>query len=204
MSMPQSNSTATSLAPLIPEAFRPFLKDRPTLWFEKADLYDKLLAGIIAQFDPKTMMDFLLVKELADLSWELQRLRGMKRAAMVLEMQDAAWSLLEKSFEQHAAELKMETGRDAFNETIRASAMNVSHYQRQFAELQDYAAVTDNMLLYKTFAMSHGTLTALDNALARAERRRDELVRMLNDRGRTAAAMSSLTPGGSRGAAPSR
>lgn len=204
MSVPQSNSTATSLAPLIPEAFRPFLKDRPTLWFEKPELFDKLLAGLIAQFDPHTMMDFLLIKELADHSWELQRLRGMKRAAMVLEMQDAAWSLLEKSFEEHAAELRMETGRDAFNETVRAAAMNVSEYQRQLAELQDYASVTDGMLLYKTFAMSHGTLTALDNALSRAERRRDELVRMFNDRGRTAATMNSLVPGGSRGAAPSR
>ncbi len=50
------------------------------------------------------------------------------------------------------------------------------------------------MLLYRAFALSHGTMSALTAALAGAERRRDQLARMLDDRGRTAAAMSTLLP----------
>lgn len=163
------------VARLLPEEFRFLFNDRPTLWFESHQDYDRLLTSLIIQHDPKTITEFIWIRDLADCQWEILRFRRMKTAAIVVEMQDAAWALLEKTFEQHREELKLEPGKASFDEAIRLAAVNSSIAKHQLTELQDYGAVSNEALLYKTFAMSHGTLSALEAALSRAERRRDQL-----------------------------
>lgn len=200
MSSPVKNSQDLAvLARLLPEEFSFLLTDRPTLPFEKSADYDKLLGTLIVQYDPRTIIDALQVKELADCQWEIFRYRRMKKAAVTVEMQEAAWALMEKTLGHAAAELKLGKDKENLDELVRWATIGPT-WREKLEELQEYAGVSDDMLLYKTFAMSHGTLAALEGALSRVERRRDQLVRMLEDRSRLGAGKNGLlqSPSGTR------
>lgn len=188
----QNKSASAAVARLLPEQFRFLLKDRPTLSFEKTDDYDRLLVALVAQYDPQSVMDFLLVKDLADCTWEVLRFRRMKKVAVAVEMEEAAWTLMSRTLDERADELKLPRDKGSFAEVVRTALQYSGPQRDQLIELQSYASVSDDMLLYRAFASSHGTMSALSTALAGAERRRDQLARMLDDRGRAAAAMNTL------------
>jgi hypothetical protein len=190
----QKSPASGTVARLLPEQFSFLLKDRPTLFYERREDYDRLLAALIAQYDPNSVTDALLIKDLADCQWEVLRLRRMKKAALAVEMEQAAWKLMSRTLDERADELKLPKDKESFSEVVRVALQDSGPPRDQIRELQSYAGVSDDMLLYKTFALSHGTMSALNAALAGTERRRDQLVRMLEDRGRTAAAMSKLLP----------
>ena len=63
---------------LLPERLSFLLDDRPVLWFEDVEVYDALLAEIIAAYDPGGVVEFMLVKDIADTQWECRRLRKAK------------------------------------------------------------------------------------------------------------------------------
>ena len=78
------------------------LRDRPTLWFEDEEEYDRILLYLISQNDPVSQGEVILVKDLADCQWEIIRLRRMKRAAAAVEMPNAVWGLAGTSFKGNA------------------------------------------------------------------------------------------------------
>jgi hypothetical protein len=51
---------------------------RPIMAGEDGDAYDQLLHAVKLEHDPKTVSEFLLVKDVADAEWELLRLHGLK------------------------------------------------------------------------------------------------------------------------------
>lgn len=187
-----ANSAPKTVARLLPEQFQFLAKERPTLPFENREDYDRLLAALVAQYDPNTAVDFISIKELADCQWELLRLRRMKKAAYLVEMRGAGWKLMERTFKTHAEELRLTQEKETLEEVVLIGLQHQSLERDALKDLQDYAGVTDDMLLYQAFAMNIRTMDALESSLQRVERRRDQLVKMIEDRGRTTAAMSSL------------
>ena len=57
-------------ASLIPDERKNLLEQRPLIKGEEAGDYDRLLAGLVAEIDPKGMTEWLWVKDLADNIWE--------------------------------------------------------------------------------------------------------------------------------------
>ena len=53
--------------PLIPERLAYIFKHRPVLWFEDDQVYDALLAGFLAEHAPQSIIDYLDIKEAADI-----------------------------------------------------------------------------------------------------------------------------------------
>ena len=90
-SAPAGTSPAASL---IPDELKNLLKQRPLIKGEEAEDYDRLLAGLVAEIDPKGMTEWLWVKDLADNIWESHRLRRIRSSLMTIGMQRAGRKLL--------------------------------------------------------------------------------------------------------------
>lgn len=90
-SAPAGGSTAE---PLIPDEVNSLFDQRPLIKGEQAEDYEQLLAGLIAEVDPKGMTEWVWVKDLADNIWESLRLRRIKATSITIGMQRAGRKLL--------------------------------------------------------------------------------------------------------------
>ena len=70
------------------------LQQRPLIWGEAASDYDALFMAILAEIAPMTTLQWLHVKNLADLAWEIHRYRRLKAKIIDLARVDAIESLL--------------------------------------------------------------------------------------------------------------
>ena len=61
--------------PLIPEEIEMLLGPRPLLSGECSDRYDGMFASFVVEFEPDGVIEWLLLRDVHDLTWELQRIR---------------------------------------------------------------------------------------------------------------------------------
>ena len=68
----------TDAAPrvLIPEDIAELLGPRPLLSGESMERYDAMFARFIIEFEPEGVIEWVLLREVHDLTWEIQRVRG--------------------------------------------------------------------------------------------------------------------------------
>ena len=64
-----------NVLPLIPDDLKELFGKRPLVAGEKASDYDALLSRIVAAIAPEDFIIWLYVKDIADLTWEIQRYR---------------------------------------------------------------------------------------------------------------------------------
>ncbi len=183
-----SNSTASPHR-LLPERLSFLLDDRPLLWFEDAQAYDALLSELVAEYDPKGTVEFMLVKEVVDAQWECGRLRRMRRAAIEVEFPKAVHRLMEASYEEQTG-LGYSDARKNLEFMARHSVWGDRKATEALDEVAAAAGVTYQMMHYEAHRMGLKTITAIEEALARAERRRDQLMHQIEERRRTNAAMT--------------
>jgi hypothetical protein len=107
------NSAQEEASPrrLLPERLSFILDDRPVLWFEDVEAYDALLAGIVAAYDPGGVVEFMLVKDIADTQWECRRLRDLRRAGSEVELPQAAHRLMRQCYEEGTGLATVTRGR---------------------------------------------------------------------------------------------
>jgi hypothetical protein len=65
-------ATATAA---VPRHIREIFGEPPLLRSESRDAYDRLWSALALQFDPQEIMEWVWVRELADLTWEIVRIR---------------------------------------------------------------------------------------------------------------------------------
>lgn len=190
--MSQTSDVSTSTASprrLLPERLSFLLDDRPLLWFEDGEAYDALLSEIVAEFDPKGTIEFMLVKDFADAQWECGRLRRMRRAAIEVEFPNAAHRLMRESYEDQTG-LDYSDARRSLETMARLSVQGDREASEALDEVAGAAGVTYQMMHYEAHRMGLKTITAIEEALSRAERRRDQVMRLIEERRRTNAAMT--------------
>ena len=178
-----------TLEHLMPDHISKLVDDRPLLWFEDSKHYDALLAELIAGYDPKETLEFLLIKDLADAQWEMTRLRQMRQAAIETELPEAAWRLMEKDY-QRATEFSYFEAHESLRLMIRSAVQGDADMRKALDHYCAEAGVTYRMMQYQAFRNQMKSLKAIEDGLGRAERRRDQLIRMIEDRRRNLAAMS--------------
>jgi hypothetical protein len=174
---------------LIPEHVSNLLDDRPLLWFEDSEHYDALLAELIAGYDPKETLEFLLIKDLADAQWEMTRLRQMRQAAIETELPEAAWRLMEKDY-QRATKFSYFEAHESLRVTVRKALQGDAEMRELLDHYSAEAGVTYRMMHYEAFSRDMKSMTAIEDNVGRAERRRDQMIRMIEDRRHNLAAMS--------------
>jgi hypothetical protein len=72
----------------IPFEIAPFLKERPVIREESAEDYDAMLFRIAENVVPDNLIEWMWVKDTAELVWETQRARRARRELLELEFAD--------------------------------------------------------------------------------------------------------------------
>jgi hypothetical protein len=78
----------------VPEEVRELLGPSWIIEGEDPELYEELLAGVGAAVQPKDLVDWLLLKDIVALTWEIQRTRRYRDSLMRLNRKSAMASLL--------------------------------------------------------------------------------------------------------------
>jgi hypothetical protein len=77
-----------------PAGIMSLLEQRPLIWGEAVIDYDALFTAILEEIEPITCLQWLHVKNLSDLAWEIYRYRRLKAKIINLARVDAIESLL--------------------------------------------------------------------------------------------------------------
>jgi hypothetical protein len=91
------NEIATKHA--IPAELQGFFEKPPILINESRRDYDQVLTGTIETIEPQNTLEWSLLKDLVDLTWELRRLGKAKAALMNTTWKDALRMILESHLE---------------------------------------------------------------------------------------------------------
>ncbi len=181
---------ARSLEHLIPTEFAYLFEDRPVLPFENVRTYNRLLADNISEFEPQTLIEFHWIRDLTDTCWEIMRLRLFKKAAFHVEIPQAAVDYFTGSSRGVAS-----SGRDnSYDDTLRTLARGAfrdwSRSGETLEKMLKGSGRSFDGLLYTAYSNGLRTMNSIDDKLAKAERRRDELVKKFDERRQMLAAMN--------------
>jgi hypothetical protein len=153
--MPAKN--ATQFRSLIPIHIRPLFIDLPILWSEDPNIFFPMLFECIKSVDPRDYFEWVWVRDISLLNWEIRRLHGFKwqsielgRMELMLRGKPVGW----------------EPGETATDEIIDPWLKS--------------DVVSAGVLLDDKFRFD--TYQALDRMIASAELRRDKIIRELECR----------------------
>lgn len=71
---------AKKQSPIIPKDLRGFFDKRPLVFGENSQLYDALASRVSSAVNPKDIFEWFYIKDIFDLTWEIQRMRGFQAA----------------------------------------------------------------------------------------------------------------------------
>jgi hypothetical protein len=180
-----TNPTGRATA-LLPEGLSYLLRDKPLLWCESEAEYDELLGGIFAEFDPKGLIETMLVKDIVDYVWEIRRLRAMKIAALHAELPTAAGVLLERGHHEALRAMHAEQVKPIVFAAVSGLPTQAQSLQSQMLN----AHVTPQMMQYEALKSGLTAMSAIEALIARAERRRDQLMKQVSERRQAFKAMA--------------
>lgn len=89
---------APTQRPVVPEQVRALLGPSWIIEGEDPELYEELLAGVGAAVQPKDLIDWLLLKDVVALTWEIQRTRRHRDSLMRLRRIEAMKTILSSIF----------------------------------------------------------------------------------------------------------
>jgi hypothetical protein len=146
----------------------------PTSWphrliTEDPSAYEAMFANMAAAVMPTDAMEWLLMKDCVDLTWEIRRIRLAKAGIVDVTRKEALKSILESILNNDE-----QTGRDRMSEAdIKADAWynDPSVREALLAHLAKHD-LDEEAITAQAFALRARELEKLDNMLASAERRR--------------------------------
>lgn len=179
---------------LIPEHILKLLGEPPTLPFEDVDDFNALHAELVAQYDPKDMVEYCWIRDLAESRWEIMRYRGMFRAAIESKLPAAAAQLVpQQLFKAVGDETAIPTVAEAEPiaiDIVRKAARGNEDYRRCLASVIRVGGVTTHMLNVLAYAKDLKLISALSGMIAMEQHRFDQIVRNLENRRKTNATMA--------------
>lgn len=178
---PKHTPKLIPLAQRIHPAARALFEHTPVLWFESREAYDALLYALLDEYNPMSITEAIIVKDLADCHWELVRYQRIRRAAVTLQVPESAWKLLSLTIEREARKHGLRF-REDIDRMLNGVVNGLQHSRDILKSLQEAGNVSNETLLYEAYTRGLGSLAAIDAALHRAERRRMSLLRLMEQR----------------------
>ncbi len=153
----------------VPERVRVLLGEAPLMPGESAHLYDRLLCALADEYRPGGIGQWLLVKDIADLTWEIQRFRWLMPEILHTSTLEASTGYLEARMSDlaHVPELMPDEQRRTVD--AREPVLRVSE------------EIGTRSLLARSARDQMPVLAALEKILASLERRRQRYTRELNN-----------------------
>ncbi len=162
-------TTPTLTAPKLSAEVRALLGRPPVLISEDPSAYETMFANMAAAVMPRDAMEWILMKDCVDLSWEIRRIRLAKAGIVDVTRKEALRSILESILEEDER-----TGRDRIPAAdIKADGWynDPSAREALLAHLAKHG-LEEEAITAQAFAIRSRELEKLDNMLASAERRR--------------------------------
>jgi hypothetical protein len=150
---------------------------------ESCDLYDRLLQSLAAQYSPQDIVSWLLVKDVTDLTWEIQRFRWLMPAILHTSGFEAATSYLELSVATRSSDVNDQLDPETSdNETMR-----------QDVQILVKSQIGRDALLARSARDQIGVVIALEKVLASLERRRQRYVKLLESQSSAESRTTKMT-----------
>jgi hypothetical protein len=148
--------------PSIPRDILSVFGDAPVLSTENADIYSDLLRQFTQVIKPKNMIEWMWVRDIADLSWEILRLRRIKARLIEIERQ-ASLETIEKAEEP-----------SILRRPFPPTEVEARHQKRRKLELNTEIGSA------RAFRAAISDYERVDRLLASAESRRNQVLREMD------------------------
>ena len=163
----------------VPERYADFLGERPTLWYESADEFDEFESAAFLEMRPKGLVNCIIVRDFVDCEWELRQMRRLQRAAMYSSLPLVASDALA---DQTGPIFGVVRDRSQVENCARGSAMGVPDAMKLLAERAGKKHLRPVDLHLAAYRDALPITQAISREIIRLERRRDQLLRQLDDR----------------------
>jgi len=166
--------------PVVPEHVRALLGPSWIIDGEDSDLYEQLLAGVGAAVQPFDLIDWLLLKDVVALTWEIQRTRRQRESLMRMARRAAVETILLSILPQEGIRL---TG--ASTEASRLASDWFSGDRKatkRVDELLDQARLSSADITAQSLSTRAQEFDRLDRQNELHERRRDALLQQIERR----------------------
>jgi hypothetical protein len=164
------------LRAVIPPHIRAIFGSPPVLWTEDCDAYDRLLSELALEVSPRGITEWLWVRDLADLNWEILRIRRASASVLrtsfkaalretlmrVLPMPDGYFTATQLCEQWFATEM----------------SANIAGQTKVLDTLSTYRLEPDSVV-GQAFVLRYSELEKMERMLISAERRRDAVMREL-------------------------
>lgn len=171
----------------IPEEYAELLGERTLLWYESRAEYDDFERAVFLELRPKGIVESILIRDFVEYEWEVRRLRRVKAAAVYREL---AIFASDELAETKGGLLNRVHSQTQMRHYVRGSAMGVSDAKKLLKERAEGLLLRPVDLHCAAHIQALPVLDAINRELARAELRRDQLLRQLEDRRMTLATMA--------------
>jgi hypothetical protein len=179
---PVQEISAVLRYPPVPENIRSLLGTAWILEGENAELYEALLARIAAEMQPVDLIEWLLLKDIVALTWDIQRSRHHRNSIMRLARRQAMERVLSLVLEKRsvAAEFiddraqAVQLAADWFNgdkKTIKA-----------VDQLLTQAGLSMTDVTAQALSIRSGEIGRIEERNDRCEQRRDAILRQIERR----------------------
>ena len=176
-----------SLEAVVPEEYADLLEDRPLLWYENADLYERLLGATFAEFQPRGVVECLQVKDFVDYVWESRRLKRLKVAAVHYGLPDVVDHMLPFP---GVGILSMLSERKHHGDVERAAGGGNPQAKAELAKFAREQHLNPVDLHFRAHQGGLAVLEAISREAERLERRKDAILKQLDCRRVAMAAMA--------------
>ena len=159
---------------LIPSDIALLFGRPPLLIGEDQLAYDTLLSRVVASVGPKDGIEWLLAKDYADLTWEIQRMRRIKVGMIDAKRKEAVISIFESILEEE----NLEEGRDRAKEagTKADQWFGGGEGKQQIRQHMQKYDLDSYTITAQAFALRSRELEVVERMLDSVERRRSKLL----------------------------
>jgi hypothetical protein len=157
----------------IPSHIRELFGEPPLLRSESRDAYDALWSALVVQFDPRAIMEWAWVRDLADLTWEVARMRRAMTAMLNVSFKSGLRGAL------HAV-IPFVATLPPQPEVLAEAWYDASSGQGQVAATLAKYGLSAEAAEGEAFARRLGDIERMQRLIISAESRRNMIVRELH------------------------
>lgn len=186
---PRPSAAGAGATPLYPASIAFLVEERPLLWYEDPAEYDALRAALFEQWMPEGALNCIFVKNVADVFWELRRMKRLTHTAINYAMPEAAANLLapERGFLPNP---ELGLVRDQATDVAYGAEERPRSGMPTIAERMEALRVTPEIIHYKALDAADERLDWIRRECERLESRFHRLVKDYEARNATLAAMA--------------
>jgi hypothetical protein len=171
---PNADEKKEQVALVVPPEIAVILGRPPLTRVEDRDAYDRLFADLAVEWVPRTTTEWLIVKDIADLSWDVLRKRRAMADMLDSSLRTALQALLRSADPNYVVESQL------LLELAWPSGRQEHAAARLKTELARYGLNLESAL-GQAFLLRCNELERHERMLASAEARRNGAIRKLND-----------------------